>query len=227
MNLMNNMKERLDEQTMALRVAREFEDGMVVNLGFGIPTMAANFIPEGREIVFHSENGCLGYGRAAVSEEEQDFHLINASGQFVTRQPGMSFFDHAESFSMIRGSHLDMCVLGGLQVSEKGDLANWLIPGREPGNIGGAMDLAFGARYLVVVMTHTTKDSAPKILYKCTYNLTAPRSVNLIITDIAVIEVIESGLLLKETAPGWTVEEIQDLTEPRLKIAEDLKTMEL
>jgi 3-oxoacid CoA-transferase subunit B len=220
------VKERLDEQTMALRVAREFQDGMIVNLGFGIPTLATNFIPEDKEIVFHSENGCLGYGPVAISEEEQDFHLINASGQFLVRQVGMSFFDHAESFSMIRGRHLDMCVLGGLQVSEKGDLANWLIPGREPGNIGGAMDLAFGASRLVVVMTHTTKNGEPKILKECTYYLTAPRCVKLVITDIAVIEVTDSGLLLKETAPGWTAEDIQALTEPRLEIAEDLKPIE-
>ncbi len=221
------MKERLDEQTMALRVAKEFKDGMIANLGFGIPTLAANFIPEGKEVVFHSENGCLGYGPTPTTEEEQDFHLVNASGQFATPQPGMSFFDHAESFSMIRGRHIDLCVLGGLQVSEKGDLANWLIPGREPGNIGGAMDLAFGASRLVVVMTHTTKKDEPKVLKECTYYLTAPRCVSLIITDIAVIEVTPDGLVLKETAPGWTVEEIQALTEPELIIAEDIKQIEL
>ncbi|MFC2010058.1 3-oxoacid CoA-transferase subunit B [Chloroflexota bacterium] len=212
---------------MALRVAREFQDGMVINLGFGIPTLATNFIPEDKEGIFHSENGCLGYGPIAMSEEEQDFHLVNASGQFCTHRLGMSFFGHAESFSMIRGRHIDLCVLGGLQVSEKGDLANWLIPGREPGNIGGAMDLAFGAARLVVVMTHTTKNGEPKILRECTYYLTAPRCVSLIITDTAVIEVTDDGLLLKEIAPGWTVEEIQAITEPKLKIADDLKEMAL
>lgn len=221
------MKERLDEQTMALRVAREFQDGMIVNLGFGIPTLAANFIPEGREVIFHSENGCLGYGPTPTTEEEIDFNLVNASGQFATPKLGMSFFDHAESFSMIRGRHIDLCVLGGLQVSEKGDLANWMIPGREPGNIGGAMDLAFGAARLVVAMTHTTRDNEPKIVKQCTYKLTAPRCVSLIITDLAVIEVTPDGLLLKETAPGWEVEEIQALTEPKLKVAEDLKQIAL
>ena len=221
------MKERLDDQTMALRVAKEFEDGMIVNLGFGIPTLAANFIPEDKEVVFHAENGCLGYGRTAITEEEQDFHLVNASGQMVVPQVGMSFFEHAESFSMIRGGHVDMCVLGGLQVSEKGDLANWVIPGREPGSIGGAMDLAFGAERLVVVMTHTTKQNEPKIVKECNYKLTAPRRVKLVITDIAVIEVTPDGLLLKETAPGWSTEEIQELTEPKLKIAKDLKEMAL
>jgi 3-oxoacid CoA-transferase subunit B len=221
------MAERLDEQTMALRVAREFQDGMIVNLGFGIPTQAANFIPEGKEIIFHSENGCLGYGPTPTREEDQDFNLVNASGQFATPKLGMCFFDHAESFSMIRGRHIDLCVLGGLQVSEKGDLANFVIPGREPGNIGGGMDLAFGAARLIVAMTHTTKDNQPKILKKCTYLLTAPNCVDLIVTDIAVIEVTPDGLLLKEVAPGWSAEEVQALTEPTLKIAEDLKEMEL
>ncbi len=221
------MAERLDEQTMALRVAREFQDGMIVNLGAGIPTLAINYIPEGKEVIFHTQNGCLGYGPVAVTEDEQDFHLINASGQFVTPRPGMSFFDSAESFTMIRGGHVDLVVLGGLQVSEKGDLANWLIPGREPGNIGGGMDLAFGVTRLVVVMTHTTKNNEPKILNECSYLLTAPRCVDLIITDIAVIEVTPEGLVLKETVPGWTAEEVQSLTEPTLKVAADLKEMAL
>jgi 3-oxoacid CoA-transferase subunit B len=216
------MAERLDDMTMALRVAREFKDGMVINLGFGIPTLASNYVPEGKEVIFDSENGVLGFGRAAQTPEEQDFHLVNASGQFVTPQKGMCFFDHAESFSIIRGRHVDMCVLGGLQVAENGDLANWLIPGREPGSIGGAMDLAFGAKYMVTVMTHTDKNNKPKILKKCTFALTAPHCVNLIITDIAVIEVTKTGLLLKEYAPGWTVEEIQKLTEPNLQVSKDL-----
>ncbi len=220
------MAPRLDEQTMALRVAREFQDGMIINLGSGIPTLAANFIPEGKEVLFHSENGCLGFGRVA-NDEEMDFHLINASAQFVTRRPGMSFFDQAESFAMIRGGHVHLCVLGGLQVSEKGDLANWLIPGREPGGMGGGMDLAFGARRLIAVMTHTTKDNQPKILNKCSFPLTAPRCVDLIVTDIAVIEVTPDGLLLKETAPGWTAAEVQALTEPSLRIAPGLKPMAL
>jgi len=158
------MAERLDEQTMALRVAREFQNGMVVNLGAGTPVLASNYVPEGREVIFQSENGCLGYGRIAQTDEERDFNLINAGGQFVVGNLGMCFFDHAESFSMIRGGHIDLCVLGGLQVSEKGDLANWLIPGREPGAIGGAMDLAFGAARLVIVMTHTTKEKEPLTL---------------------------------------------------------------
>ena len=203
------MRERLDKQTMALRVAKEFKDGMIVNLGFGIPTLAANFIPEDKEVLFHAENGCLGYGPSPTSEEEEDFHLVNATGTFSTPKPGMCFFAHDDSFSMIRGRHIDLCVLGGLQVSEKGDLANWATAFGRPGNIGGAMDLAFGAYRLVVVMTHTTKDNEPKILKECAYPLTAPGCVDLIITDIAVIEVTPEGLLLKERAPGWEAGEIQ------------------
>ena len=221
------MKGRLDEQTMALRVAKEFEDGMVVNLGIGIPSLAANFIPEEKEIIFHSENGCLGFGPAATSEEEEDFNLVNASGQFVSRRPGMSFFDHAESFSMIRGKHIDLCVLGGLQVSEKGDLANWTLSEKKLGGMGGAMDLAIGAARLIIAMTHTTKDDKPKILKQCTFPLTAPRCVSLIITDLAVIEVTEEGLVLKEIAPGWSVAEVQELTEPKLIVAPDLHEVEL
>lgn len=221
------MAERLDEQTMALRVAREFQNGMVINLGVGTPTLSANYIPQGREVIFQSENGCLGYGRTAQTPEEQDFNLVNASGQFVVGNLGMCFFDHAESFSMIRGRHIDLCVLGGLQVAENGDLANWLIPGREPGAIGGAMDLATGAAKLIVVMTHTTKDNKPKILKKCSFTLTATRCVDLVVTDIAVIAVTDKGLVLKETAPGWTAQEVQALTEPKLIIPPDLKEMEL
>jgi len=220
------MKARLDEQTIALRVAKEFEDGMVVNLGIGIPTLASNFIPEDKEIIFHTENGCLGFGPVATSEEE-DFNLVNASGQFVSRQPGMSFFDHAESFAMIRGEHIDLCVLGGLQVSEKGDLANWTPSEKRLGSIGGAMDLAFGAARLIIAMVHTTKDGKPKILKQCTFPLTAPRRVSLIITDLAVIEVTEEGLVLKEIAPGWSAEEVQELTQPKLIVAPDLREIEL
>ena len=220
------MKARLDEQTIAFRVAKEFENGMVVNLGIGIPTLASNFIPEEKEIIFHSENGCLGFGPLATSEEEEDFNLVNASAQFVTRQPGMSFFDHAESFAMIRGKHVDLCVLGGMQVSEKGDLANWTLSEKKLGSIGGAMDLAFGAARLIIAMLHTTKDGKPKILKQCTFPLTAPRCVSLIITDLAVIEVAKEGLVLKETAPGWSAEEVQELTEPNLIIAPELREIE-
>jgi 3-oxoacid CoA-transferase subunit B len=221
------MKEKLDAQTMALRVAKEFRNGMVINLGYGIPTLSANFIPEDIEVIFHAENGCLGYGPAPETEAEQDFHLVNATGTFATRKPGMSFFDHTESFSMIRGRHIDLCVLGGMQVSEKGDLANWTFKLGRPGNIGGGMDLASGAYYLIVVMTHVTRNNEFKILRECTYPLTAPRCVDLIVTDTAVIEVTPDGLLLRETAPGWSAADVQAITEPELKVSPELKEMTL
>jgi 3-oxoacid CoA-transferase B subunit len=220
-------KPKLDRQTIALRVAKEFRDGMVVNLGFGIPSLAASYVPPEKEVLFHTENGALGFGPFATSPDEEDFDLINASGQFVTPQPGMSFFDHAESFTMIRGGHIDICVLGGLQVSEKGDLASWLMPGRKMGNIGGGMDLASGSKKVIVAMTHTMPNGVPKIVKNCSYALTAPNCVGLIVTDIAVIQVTEQGLLLCEVAPGWTANEVQELTEPRLLISPDLKEIEL
>lgn len=220
------MKQGLDRETVAMRVAREFQDGDVVNLGIGIPTLASNFIPEGRQVIFHTENGALGFGPIAAHGEE-DIDLINAGGQFVTHLPGMSFFHHADSFAMIRGGHIDITVLGGLQVSERGDLANWMSPERGVGNIGGAMDLAVGCKRVIVAMEHSTKEGNPKIVRECTYPLTAKECVDLIVTDLAVIEVTPQGLVLKEIAPGWTVDEVQALTEPQLKVAEDLKEIEL
>jgi len=220
------MKHRLDRQTVAMRVAKEFQDGDVVNLGIGIPTLASNFIPEGRQIIFHTENGALGFGPIAP-EGEEDIDLINAGGQFVTRLPGICFFHHADSFAMIRGGHIDITVLGGLQVSEKGDLANWMSPERGVGNIGGAMDLAVGAKKVIVAMDHTTRDGQPKIVKECTYPLTAKGCVDLIVTDLAVIEVTPHGLGLREVAPGWSVEEVQALTEPHLLVAEALRVIEL
>jgi len=209
-------KEKLDRQTMALRVAKEFQDGDVVNLGYGLPVLASNFVPAGREIIFQSENGVLGFGEITLPDEG-DTDLINASGQTVHPQPGMSFFNQAESFCMIRGGHINVSVMGAFQVSEKGDLANWALPDKEL-TIGGSMDLATGTERLIAVMEHTTKDGQYRILKKCSYPLTALESVDLIVTDIAVIEVTDQGLVLKEFAPGWTPEEVQNLTEPRLII---------
>jgi acetate CoA/acetoacetate CoA-transferase beta subunit len=234
-------KARLDEQTIAMRVAKEFQNGMVVNLGGGIPSLACNFVAEGREVLFHTENGALGYGGIA-STEEADWDMFNASFQPVTYVPGMSFFTHDESFAMIGGGHIDISVLGALEVSEKGDLANWAIgnmieykgdvcawikTGRFPPGIGGAMDLAVGAKRIIVAMIHTTKDGSPKIVRECKYELTARQCVSLIVTDMAVIEVRPEGLILKETAPGFTPDEIQKVTEPQLIIASDLKEIEL
>jgi len=235
------MKVRLDDQTIAMRVAKEFQDGMIVNLGGGIPSLACNFVAEGREILFHTENGALGYGGTA-SIDEADWDLFNASFQPVTHSPGLSFFTHDESFAMIRGGHIDISVLGAFEVSERGDLANWAMgnmsdyngdavawikTGRFPPAIGGAMDLAVGAKKVIVAMTHTTKDDKPKIVRECKYELTARQCVSLIFTDMGVIEVTPTGLILKEIAPGFTPDEIQEVTEPHLIIARDLKEIEL
>jgi 3-oxoacid CoA-transferase B subunit len=220
------VKTRLDEQTIALRAAREFTDGAVVNLGYGMPGLCANLVPEGRMVFFQSENGVLGYGNLA-GDDEKDYELINASDQPVVPAPGMCFFDSAASFDMIRGGRIDIVVLGAYQVSEKGDLANWGRPGRPTTGMGGGMDLAIGAKKVIVTMLHTTRDGQPRVVKNCTYPLTAGHCVSLIITDLAVIEVAREGLVLKEIAPGWTAAEVQSLTEARLIPAGDLKEIEL
>jgi len=219
-------KFRLDDETMALRVAKEFQDGDVVNLGIGTPTLASNLIPSDKEVLFHSENGVLGYGQICSAGEGSP-NIVNAGGQPVEGKPGMCFLEHADSFAVVRGGRLDYSVLGGLQVSEKGDLSNWLIPKKKIGTIGGAMDLALCAEKVIVVMAHATKDKGYKIVKECSYPLTGQRCVYLIVTDIAVMEVTDKGLVLKETAPGWTPDEIQELTEPKLIIAPDIHDVEL
>jgi len=219
-------KFKLDRQTMALRVAKEFQDGDVVNLGIGIPVLAANYIPAGREVLFHSENGILGFGQI-TAPGEGDPDLVNAGGQTVTPQAGMCCFGHAESFTMIRGGHVDVSVMGGYQVSEKGDLANWLVPERKIGTIGGAMDLATGVKRLIVTMNHVTKNGEPRVVKQCSYPITALNCVKLLVTDIAVIEVTNKGMVLKEMAPGWTPEEVQRLTEPTLIVDPDCHEIEL
>ncbi len=220
------MKTRLDEQTIALRVAKEFEDGMVINLGYGMPGLCANLIPEGRTVYFHGENGVLGYG-ALGEDQVKDYELINASDQPVTRAPGMCFFDSATSFDMIRGGHIDLVVLGAYQVSQTGDLANWGRPGRPATGMGGGMDLAVGCKGLIVMMLHTTKEGAARIVKQCSFPLTAKNCVDKVFTDLAVMNVTKQGLVLKEVAPGWTAEEVQALTEASLIIADDLKEIEL
>ena len=219
-------KERLDRDVIAMRVAKELPDGAVVNLGIGIPTLVSNYVPEGRTVIYHSESGVLNCGPLA-DEGEEDVDLINAGGQFLKMVPGMSFFSSADAFAMIRGGHVDVTVLGALQVSEKGDLANWMVPERGVGNIGGAMDLAAGAKRIIVAMEHTDRHNAPKIVKECSYPPTGRGCVSLIVTDIAVIEVTGSGLALKEVAPGWTAEDVQELTEAQLIPAPDLKVIEL
>jgi 3-oxoacid CoA-transferase subunit B len=221
------MKQRLDRDVIGMRAAKELKDGDCVNLGFGIPTLCALYVPEG--IRFQTEAGLLGYGRLVMADEieKADWHYIDASGRFCTPAPGMAIFDVVTSFAMIRSGRL-ISIMGGFQVSEKGDLANWNTGGDAlGGTIGGAMDLAVGSRLVIITMDHTTKEGNYRIVKKCSYPLTAKECVNLIITDLAVIEVTPEGLLLKEVAPGWTAEEVQALTEPKLIIAPDLKEIEL
>ncbi len=221
-----SMKERLPREVIAMRVAREFQDGNVVNLGIGIPTLCSQFVPEGRTIIYHSESGVLNCGPLAEPGQE-DIDLINAGGQFLQTVPGMAFFSSAEAFGMIRGGHIDVTVLGALQVSEKGDLANWMGPERGIGNVGGAMDLAAGARRVIVAIEHNDKNGTPKIVKECSYPLTGKGCVKLIVTDIAVIEVTPHGLVLKEVAPGWSAKDVQAQTEARLYISPGLKEIEL
>jgi 3-oxoacid CoA-transferase subunit B len=210
-----------------MRVAQELRDGMTVNLGIGVPTLVANFIPDGVSITLHAENGILGYGGIITDDAEFDQDLINAGGQPVTLAAGAAFFDSATSFAMIRGGHVDVTVLGGLQVSAKGDLANWAVPGRGGGAIGGAMDLAAGARRVIVAMEHTTREGEPRILESCSYPLTAERCVDLVVTNLAVIEITENGAVLREVAPGVAVGEVQNATGAKLVVSEDVKVMDL
>jgi 3-oxoacid CoA-transferase subunit B len=219
-------KERLDREVIAMRVAKELPDGGYVNLGIGIPTLVSGFVPEGSMVFYHSESGVLNCGPLA-EEGEEDIDLINAGGQFLRRVPGMSFFSSADAFAMIRGGHVDVTVLGAHQVSAKGDLANWMLPQRGVGNIGGAMDLAAGARKVIVAMEHTDRENRPKIVEECTYPITGKGCVSLIVTDLAVIQCTQEGLVLKEVAPGWTAPEVQELTGTKLIVAPDLKEYQL
>jgi 3-oxoadipate CoA-transferase, beta subunit len=205
-------KPRLTREQIAQRAALELPDGGYVNLGWGIPNLIADHLPAGISVYFHSENGILGMGPRAKAGEE-DYDLVDAMKVPVTLVPGASFFHQADAHLMTRGGHLDVAVLGGFQVSEKGDLANWKIPGAKgPGGIGGAMDIAAGTKRLIVCMEHTTKEGAPKIVRECTYPLTGLACVRTIVTDLAVVDVTPQGLALREVAPGWTSAEVQELT---------------
>lgn len=219
---------RLGREVIAMRVAREFGDGEVVNLGIGIPTLCSDFVPPGVQLMYHSESGLLNCGPLA-EEGDGDVDLINAGGQFLSPIPGMAYFDSAEAFAMIRGGHIDVTALGALQVSAGGDLANWFLPARGVGNVGGAMDLAAGAKRVIVAMEHNGRDGTPKIVPECSYPLTGKACVSLIVTDIAVIEVLPDagGLSLIEHAPGWDAASIQSNTQAELQVSPELTEITL